>query len=291
MRSTLKRRIVGTLVVRDGIVVQSVNFRRFLPVGIPEIAVEYLNRWGIDEIALLDISATPARRGPDLELLRRCTTFSQAPMTYGGGISDVAQIESVIQAGFEKVAVNTALVDAPALVSEGARRFGSQSVVASIDARKVAGAYEAFVAGGRRATGLAPDALARRAQELGAGEILLTSIDRNGSKLGYDLELVERVRAAVTLPVIVAGGVGEPAHFAAALALGASAAAAGNFFHYTEHSVVTTKRFLVDAAAPVRLDTYTSYAGFALDSAGRVAKRDDAYLDALRFTYVPEEVI
>lgn len=293
-RSGLKKRIVGVLVVKSGIVVQSIGFQRFLPVGVPEVAVEYLNRWGIDEIIVLDIDATPERRGPALDLLRRCSSLSQAPMTYGGGISEVGQIESVIQAGFEKVALNTALVDSPSLLTEGAHRFGNQSIVASIDAREVkgkAGVYEAFVACGKRRAGHTPAELARKAQELGAGEILLTSIDRNGSKRGYDLALIETVRAAVSIPVIVAGGVDHPRHFAEAIAHGVSAAAAGNFFHYTEHSVICAKHALVTEGAPVRLDTYTTYEGFEHDEKGRATKRDDDYLDKLRFTYVPEEKI
>ena len=287
----LKRRIVGVLVVRGGIVVQSIGFSRYLPVGVPEIAVEYLNRWGIDEIVILDIDATPRKAAPALDVLKRCSALSLAPMTYGGGIASLHAIESVIQAGFEKVAVNTALVDHPEVITEGARSFGCQSIVASIDAKKTEAGYEAFVACGKRATGQAPEALAKHAQDLGAGEILLTSIDRNGSKLGYDAELISRVRAAVTIPVIVCGGVDHPRHFREAIDLGVSAVAAGNFFHYTEHSVIVAKRHLVSGQAPVRLDTYTTYEGFAHGARGRATKRDDDYLEALRFMYVPEEVI
>jgi cyclase len=288
----LKTRVVAVLVVKDGIVVQSIGFGRYLPVGVPSIAVEYLNRWGIDEIVLLDIHATPENRRPGSELIAIYSRHAQVPFAVGGGIRDDHDIDRIIRSGADKVVVNTAAVENPALITEGARRYGNQCIVVSIDAREVSpGRYEAFTRSGRQGTGHTPADLARLAEEHGAGEILLTSIDRDGSKRGYDAELVTPVVNAVRIPVIVCGGVGGPQDLLEGVRLGASAVAAANFFHYTEHSVAVAKRFLRSMGAEVRLDTVVAYDGFGFDPAGRLARASDTTLDRLRFEHIPEEVI
>lgn len=292
MKSNLKQRVVGVIVVRAGWAVQSIGFRRFLPVGRPEIAVEYLNRWGIDEIILLDIDATLAGRKPDFEAVGRYARFGQVPLTVGGGISEVADIERLIRAGADKVALNWAARSHPELIAAGAERFGNQCLVVSLDAREVApGRHEVFARGGREPTGLTPAEAARRACAAGAGEILINSIDHDGSGKGYDLELVRSVLEVVDVPVVACGGVGEPRHLLAGLQLGVSGVAAANFFHFTEHSVIVAKRFLLQAGAKVRLDSYADYRGAAFAERGRAARRPDADLDHLRFDYIPEEVI
>jgi len=288
----LKTRVIGVLAVKDGLVVQSVGFRRYLPVGVPAIAVEYLNRWGIDEIVLLDIRATVDGRRPQFDLIAEYSKHGQVPFAVGGGIRDIYDIDSLMRAGADKVVINTAAVEQPTLISEGARRYGNQCIVVSLDARLVApGRYGVFTRSGRQATGHAPVELARRAEQYGAGEILLTSIDRDGSKQGYDANLIAPVVNAVRIPVIVCGGVDRPAHLLEGIRLGASAVAAANFFHYTEHSVAVAKHFLETLGAGVRLDTLVTYDGFDHDGNGRLGKVDDDVLDRLRFKHVPEEVI
>jgi len=288
----LKTRIIGVLVVKDDIVVQSINFRHYLPVGVPSIAVEYLNRWGIDEIVLLDVHATPENRRPRFEKIAEYSRHGHVPFAVGGGITDIHDIERIIRSGADKVVLNTAAVSAPSLITEGAHRFGNQCIVVSIDARRVGhDRYEVFAHSGRRPTGYSPDEFARIAEQHGAGEILLTSIDRDGSKQGYDLDLAKLVVNAVRIPVIVCGGVGRPEHLLEGIRFGASAVAAANFFHYTEHSVAVVKRFLQAKGAEVRLDTLVTYDGFEFDGDGRAAKADDAVLEKLRFEYIPEEVI
>jgi cyclase len=288
----LKTRVVGVVAIKDGVVVQSVGFQRFLPVGRASIAIEYLNRWGIDEIALLDIRATHEDRRPDMMLAGELSKEAQVPFAVGGGIRDLHDVEGLIRSGADKVVINTAALARPALINEAARLFGKQCVIVSIDASDVgAGRYEAFSHGGARRTGREVTEVARVAEQHGAGEIFLTSIARDGSKLGYDLDLARQVIGAVRLPVILCGGVGRAEHFVEGMAVGASAVAAANFFHYTEHSVAVAKRFIRNAGGSVRLDTLVSYQDHRFSTDGRLAKVDDAVLDGLRFRHIPEDVI
>lgn len=289
----LKIRIVGCIIVRDGIVVQSIGFRKYLPVGRPEIAVEFLSHWGIDEICLLDINATPEKRRPNFELVERVSKYCRVPLTVGGGITRVDDIEMLLLSGAEKVAINKSIIDNSDLVKEGARNFGDQCIVASIDVRRHKhGAYEVFTCSGHEATGFDPVTLSRAMEDRGAGEILLNSIDRDGSKNGYELELIREVTEAVKIPVIACGGAGHPQHFFEALQIpGVMAVAAGNFFHFTEHSVTVAKRFLKKNHQNIRIDLYANYEGFDFDHIGRIAKMSDTYLEELRFKYYPDEVI
>ncbi len=288
----LKKRIVGVLALKGGIVVQSLGFSRFLPVGSPVVAVEFLNRWGIDEIVLLDIEATRQGRKFDFGLIPPCARHCQVPLAVGGGLSEIADIENLIRAGADKVVINSRLTTDPALIGEGARLFGSQCLVASIDARRLAGErFEAYSHGGTRPLGMSPVELARRAEGLGAGEILITSIDRDGSQAGYDLELIRQVSEAVRIPVIAGGGVGHPKHFLEAMPFQVAALAAANFFHYTETSAIVAKAFMRAAGGETRLETQATYEGFGFDDDGRAAKLNDAILEKLRFEYLPEEVI
>jgi cyclase len=289
--SPLRVRIVGVVIVRGGWTVQSIGFRRYLPVGRPEIAVEYLNRWGIDEIILLDIDATANGRSPDIAAVERYARIVQVPLAVGGGIRTLNDVERLVRAGADKVILNHAAVHRPTLLTEASHVFGRQCIIASIDARRVGDRYEAFTSGGREPTGLTAEEWAVRCRDLGAGEIFLASIDRDGAQSGFDTELAARVVRAVNVPVVICGGAGHPDHFAEAAATGVSGVAAGNMLHFTEHSVIVIKRHLTDIGLPVRLDSYTDYAGFRIDARGRIARQSDDYLDRIRFEYIPEEVI
>ena len=288
----LKPRIIGILVVRKSIVVQSIAFSRYLPLGKPEIALDYLNQWGIDEITLLEIDASHEKRKPCFELVKSLSKYCQVPLAVGGGISELSDIERLINCGADKIVLNTALSLNPGLLTKGAELFGAQAIVASIDAKNIdSGKYEVFLDSGRIPTGLSPVELAKRAEACGAGEILLNSIDRDGSKNGYDIELIRQVDAATSIPVIVCGGAGHPGHFAEGIKAGAAAVAAANFLHFIEHSVIAYKNFLKLNSCNIRLDSYATYDGFGYDFDGRVSKIDDKILDKLRFEYIPEEVI
>lgn len=287
----LKKRIAAILVVKDGIVVQSRGFARYMPVGKPAIAAEFLDNWGIDEIVLLDISATGNGRAPDYAMVRNVSTRCRVPLTVGGGIASVDHILELMHCGADKVSFNQAALHRPALLAESAKLFGAQCVVASIDAVRVDGSYRVYDYLERKALRATAAELARQLQELGAGEILINSIDQDGAQRGFDLDLIHSVCAAVTVPVICCGGAGSPQHFVEVLeGTHASAAAAANFFHFTEHSVTLTKA-LVGRRVPVRRDTHASYESNCFDSAGRLLKKDDRELEELLYHRVEKEVI
>ena len=288
----LKTRVIGVLVVREGIVVQSINFKQYLPVGKPSIAVDYLNRWGIDEIIFLDIEATRQNRDPQFELIKMVSGCCHVPLSVGGGISKVEDIQQLIHSGADKVVLNTAAVENPKLITDGAELFGNQCIVVSIDAREVSpGKYEVFTDSGQNPTGITPVEMAKQAEDCGAGEIFLNSIDRDGSKEGYDFDLILPVVKSVNIPIIVCGGANHPQHFTEALKTDVSGVAAANYFHYTEHSPIVLKSCLKSEKAGIRLDSYATYEGFDFDHLGRAAKKDDSVLDKMRFEYIPEEII
>lgn len=287
----LKNRIIAVLVIKDGLVVQSIGFRRYLPVGSPVVAVEFLTSWGVDEIVFLDIDATPKGREPNYSAIANVVSAGQVPLTVGGGISTLQHIEKALYYGADKVAVNAAFISNPDLVREGAKRFGNQCIVVSMDVFQRKNGYEVLTHSGARQTGCNPVETALRAEQAGAGEILLNSIHRDGMKTGYDIELTESVCKAVHIPVIACGGVGNPGHLLEGIRAGAGAVAAGNFFHFSEHSIITTKNWLILKGAEVRLDTYATYDCFSFDSLGRPSKLEDVALERLRFDYIPEELI
>lgn len=248
----LSRRIVPCLDVRDGRVVKGVRFSSLRDAGDPaELGAVYAAE-GADELVFLDISATPEARRTAIRLAERVARRAFIPFTVGGGLRSVEGMREVLHAGADRVAVNTAAVRDPDLLRRAAERFGSQAVVVAIDAKRTGGSWEVFVRSGSEPTGLDAVAWAVRAAELGAGEILLTSIDRDGTQEGYDLELLEAVCGGVRVPVIASGGAGEPGHFAHAFESGASAALAASLFHFGRLRIPELKRWLADRGFPVR---------------------------------------
>jgi cyclase len=224
-------RIIPILLLREGGVVKSVQFKKHVYVGDPINAVKIFNEKGVDEICILDIDATAKRRGPDLDLIGSIASEAFMPLSYGGGLTTVDQMKAVMQQGVEKIVLNSAALDRPELVSEAARVFGSQSVVVSIDAKRgLFGGYKAHGQNGTKASPLDPVAHAKRMEQAGAGEIVLCSIDRDGTFKGYDLELVSSVAHAVDIPVVACGGAASVGDFALAVKAGASALAAGSMF-------------------------------------------------------------
>ncbi len=288
----LKQRIVAVLLVREGIVVQSIGFERYLPVGKPEIAVEHLNRWGIDEIVMLDISGQQST-APQLERnIAKVAPYCLVPLAVGGGIRTIDHIRDVIKSGADRIVLNTSVFDDPKLIDQAATRFGTQCIIAAIDAAPNGSGYDTFVDGGGRRTGLSPKDMARRAEDHGAGEILIQAIHRDGCKMGYDLELIAEVAGAVSVPVIALGGVGMPAHMAdVARVPGVSGLAAGNFFHFTEHTAATAKAVLQTSGVDLRHDSYADYRNDAFDAQGRLRKKADEALEELLFVHYVDEVI
>lgn len=288
----LKKRIIAVLVIQRGIVVQSIKFRKYLPVGIPEIAVEFLNDWGVDEIMMLDISATAESRGPNLQMVSRIAKKCRVPLTVGGGIHSLEQAKEVVSRGADKVALNQACLHKPDVVSRLAGVLGSQCVVASVDGIKTASGQRVYDYLTRRSVAKTPVDLAEDLVKKGCGEIFVHSVDRDGSGKGFDLSLIQSVCQRVNVPVIGSGGAGRPRHFVEVLKkTEAHAAAAANLFHYTEHSVTKTKADIVRAGVSVRHDTHANYSGNKLDKVGRLRRKPDVILESMLFVKIEKEVI
>lgn len=248
------KRIIPCLDVRDGRVVKGVRFVDLRDAGDPAQAAAAYDAACADELVFLDITASHERRKILLDVVRRTAEQAFMPLTVGGGITSLEDIRALLLAGADKVSINTAAVQDPDLIREAAGRFGSQCIVLAIDARaRPGGGWEVFVHGGRTPTGLEAVDWARRGTALGAGEVLLTSMDRDGTKDGYDLALTAAVAAAVPVPVIASGGAGKPEHLYAALtAGGADAALAASIFHFGELSIPQVKAYLRERGVPVR---------------------------------------
>jgi cyclase len=250
----LTARVIPCLDVRDGRVVKGVNFVGLRDAGDPVELATFYDREGADELCFLDITASVENRGALLDIVGRTADRCFMPLTVGGGVRTVDDIRALLLAGADKVSINTAAVRDPDFVRAAAAKFGSQCVVVAIDAKAVApGRWEIFTHGGRTATGVDAVAFARQAVALGAGEILLTSMDRDGARSGYDLPLTRAVADAVPIPVIASGGVGELSHLVAGVREGrASAVLAASIFHFGEHAIAAAKAALAAAGVPVR---------------------------------------
>ena len=252
----LAKRIIPCLDIKDGRVVKGINFLHLRDAGDPVEQARSYDAQGADELVFLDISATHEGRKTTLELVGRVADTVFMPLTVGGGIREVDDMRKLLLAGADKISVNSAAVKEPRLLSDGAARFGAQCIVLAIDARRRTNTsgWEVYVNGGRIPTGLDAIEWAARAVKLGAGEILITSMDADGTLAGYDLELTRAVAEAVTIPVIASGGAGTPSHFAEVLTDGkADAALAASLFHDGKLSILDLKKQLWGWGLPVRL--------------------------------------
>ncbi|TNH27151.1 imidazole glycerol phosphate synthase subunit HisF [Micromonospora orduensis] len=251
---TVAVRVIPCLDVDAGRVVKGVNFLDLRDAGDPvELAAAY-DRAGADELTFLDVTASSSDRGTMLDVVRRTAESVFIPLTVGGGVRQVADVDTLLRAGADKVGVNTAAIARPELIAEIADRFGRQVLVLSLDVRRAAteSGFEVTTHGGRRGTGIDAVDWARRGAELGAGEILLNSMDADGTKAGFDLELIAAVRAVVDVPVVASGGAGEVAHFPPAIGAGADAVLAASVFHFGELTVAEVKDALRRGGHPVR---------------------------------------
>ncbi len=249
-------RVIPCLDVDKGRVVKGVNFVSLVDAGDPVEQASIYNTEGADELVFLDITASSDDRATVLDVVRRTAESVFIPLTVGGGIRKLEDFRSTLRAGADKVSVNTAAVERPAIISEAAEACGSQCVVTAIDARRDPGQPSGFVVvthGGRKPRGIDAVAWAREAESRGAGEILLTSMDCDGTKDGFDLDLTGAVSSAVRIPVIASGGAGRPEHFAAAIKAGASAALAASVFHFKQFSIREVKEAMASEGIPVRL--------------------------------------
>ena len=245
-------RVIPCLDVDAGRVVKGVNFENLRDAGDPvELARRY-DAEGADELTFLDITASSGERSTTYDVVRRTAEQVFIPLTVGGGIRSVEDVDRLLRAGADKVSVNTAAIARPEFLREAAHRFGSQCIVLSVDARRSGEGFEVTTHGGRRGTGLDAIEWARRGEELGVGEILLNSMDADGTKSGFDLEMLRAVRAVVSVPVIASGGAGTIAHFTPAVEAGADAVLAASVFHFGELKISDVKDSLRRAGHPVR---------------------------------------
>jgi imidazole glycerol-phosphate synthase subunit HisF len=256
----LKVRVIPCLDVKDGRVVKGVNFVNLRDAGDPVEAAKAYDAAGADELCFLDITASHEKRGILLDAVRRTAEACFMPLTVGGGVRTVEDVRTLLASGADKVSINTAAVQRRAFVKEAAEKFGDQCIVVAIDAKKVSKAgekdrWEIFTHGGRNPTGIDAIDYAREVVSLGAGEILLTSMDKDGTKSGYDVPLTKAVSSAVAVPVIASGGVGNLEHMVAGIRDGgATAVLAASIFHFGEYSIGQAKSFMAKAGLPVRLD-------------------------------------
>jgi cyclase len=250
----LAKRIIPCLDVKDGRVVKGTQFVDLKDAGDPVEIAKIYDQQGADEIAFLDITASYEKRDILLDIVRRTAEEIFIPLTVGGGVRRLEDIRTLLKAGADKVSVNTAAVKDPQFVERASKRFGSQCIVIAIDAKRKGDTWEVFTHGGRVPTGLDALLWAKKMEALGAGEILLTSMDRDGTKDGYDIELTRTISEQVSIPVIASGGVGTLDHLYEGLALGkASAVLAASIFHYREFSISQVKSFLKQKGVAVRL--------------------------------------
>lgn len=256
----IKKRLIASLLVHLGVVVQTRRFKRTNPVGNAFTAVDFFNSWAVDEILLLEISHDRSFFNKFVDIVTGLSARCFVPLTVGGKVHTLDDVHLYTRAGADKVVVNTGAFENPSLIPAIASAYGSQCVVVSIDAcpnSACPSGYEACISNGRTATGRDVLEWAKTSEQLGAGEILLNSLERDGDRRGYDLDLVQRVSEAVDIPVVAFGGVGNWDHLVEGIAVGkADAAAAGNIFHYTEHSTKKAKEHMLKAGLPMRASSF-----------------------------------
>jgi cyclase len=249
----LKPRLIPCLDVKNGRVVKGVNFENLIDAGDPVLQAKFYYEQGADELCFLDITASEENRGTILDVVKKVAQVCFIPFTVGGGIRELQDFSNLLKCGADKVSINSAAIKNPDLISQASNKFGAQCVVVAIDAKKnSSGNFEIFTHGGKKPTGIEAIEWAKKVESLGAGEILLTSMDRDGTKAGYDLDLIEKITSHVSIPVIASGGVGTLEHLHEGLRAGASAILAASIFHFKTFSIHQAKEFLAEKGIEMR---------------------------------------
>ncbi len=271
----LKKRVIAVFLLKDDLLVQSYYFNRHLPIGKPEFELQFVSRWNIDEVVLLDISAAKRSSMIDSSLVAKLSDFCRVPLTVGGGIHSLTQAKLLFDNGADKISLNSSLFQSKGLLEEITRVYGSQAVVAVVDFKFIDNEYYVFKYDGNINTGVKLIDWVIELESRGVGEIILQSIDKDGSGLGYDLNAINVCSELLKIPLIALGGVGQPCHFIDGFRSGASAVAAGNYFHHLEHSVLIAKSHLSRAGMDVRISKSLNYSGSGFDSNGRLKLKDE----------------
>ncbi len=251
----IKIRIIPCLDVDNGRVVKGINFVNLVDAGDPVKQAKFYSENGADEITFLDITATHEKRFAMVDIIERTANECLVPLTVGGGIKSVDDMKNFLSVGADKVSVNSSAIKEPKIITEGAMKFGNQCIVVAIDAKKIKNSWKVFINGGRVETGIDAIQWAKKVEKLGAGEILLTSMDRDGTKKGFDLELTKKISSSVGIPVIASGGIGKIDHFVDGVVKGgASALLAASVFHFGEFGISEVKKHLISKGINVRMD-------------------------------------
>lgn len=288
----LKKRIIAAIPVYNNIAVQSIAFRNYLPVGAPGIAIEFLNEWGIDEIIVLQINARKNNIPINTSKIKEMSSKCFVPLTFGGGIQTLADVHSIIHSGADKISLNQPVLYNPEFVREVALNYGNQCVVASVDIISINGKYLVYDYMKKSPIDIDLETLLKRTIDAGAGEILINSVNKDGSYSGYDLPLMQYVCNLVSVPVLACGGAKNPDHIFQLLSqTDVSGAVAGNFFHFIEHSVTVTKKYLSERLDIIRSETYQTYKDNELDINFRLEKKSDYDLQHLLYTPIEKEII
>lgn len=266
----LKSRLIPCIITKGNLVVQSYNFNRYLPIGDVKTAIEFFVNWDVDEIVLIDIDATKEGRKPNTSLIEWAATECFVPLTVGGGIKDIGDIRKLLNAGADKVCINEVALSNPDFVKESSEVFGSQCITVSVDAKRVGTDYFVYSYKEKKTLDIKVTEFVKKMEALGAGEIFLNSVDNDGARKGYDIQLQKQVTKIVNIPVIGCGGVGIVAHLSAGiLEGGCQAVSAANIFQHTEHSTIAAKSHMLKSGVPVRLSSDVKYKDFKFDRIGR----------------------
>lgn len=285
----LSKRIIGAVLMNNDQVIQSRVFGNYLPVGKPEITVDYFNRWGADEILLIDVSRTKTGLDPNYKLIENCSVFSGVPLAYGGAVSSLDIARRVFLAGADKIVINAAA--SASLIRSISKSFGNQSVILSIDILKIGDTYMLYNYLTRECSAQSLEEYIGLLNSWGIGEILLQLVNRDGMKNGFDIDLINRISAHSDVPVIVMGGAGKANHFSELFEnTAAEAGAAANYLHFTEHSIAVLKSLLFSEQS-IRNDTSMKYSNHDFDDFDRLKKLDQEDLDSLYYQKVVVEKI
>lgn len=266
----LKTRLIPCIITKNDLVVQSFNFNKYLPIGNVKTAIEFFVNWDVDEIVIIDIDATKEFRSPNIELVAWAAKECFVPLTVGGGIKTLAHIQSLLKAGADKVCLNSIVRSNLAFITEASNIYGDQCITVSVDVVKTDSGYAVYDYLSKDVYKVSLKKYLKDIEAAGAGEILLNSVDRDGSRIGYDAELLQEVSSAVNIPIIALGGVGRFEHLAdAILKGGCQAVAAANIFQHMEHSTIAAKAQMRSSGLDVRLSSEVKYENFSLDILGR----------------------